>query len=152
MATVYGANLTKFRAGGSGDNVIADGYKGAVEKCFIDTYTYTTTPPAVGDRINIAVIPANKKITDVRVFFPSLSTGASGTGTTINIGYSLTTVTTTSDTTFLSAGSAHTGIRTLLANQGIGTVTAGESYVYLTIGLLAPTTTTATITTIVKYT
>jgi hypothetical protein len=151
MAYVYADNVTKYNLGGSGDNIIADGYKGAVEKVWIDTYTYTTTPPSVGDRINIAVIPAGKKITDVQIFFPSLSTGASGTGTTINIGYS-TAATGTSDTTFLSAGSAHTGIRTLIANQGIATATTAVSYVYLCIGLLAPTTTTATITSIVKYT
>jgi len=151
MAYVYSDNVTKYRAGGAGDYRIDDGYIHTPEKVWIDTYTYTTTPPSVGDRINIAVIPAGKKITDVTIYFPALSTGASGTGTTINIGYS-TALTGTSDTTFLSAGSAHTGIRTLSANQGIATVTTAVSYVYLVIGLLAPTTTTATITAIVKYT
>ena len=37
------ANLTKYDNGGTGDNIIPDGYIKTVEKVWIDTYTYSAT-------------------------------------------------------------------------------------------------------------
>ena len=100
--------VTKYDAGGSGDNVIADGYIKTVEKIWLDTHVFTAAL-ASDASTNIAVVPANKKITSIEIFFPSLSTGASGTGSTISIGYKACTASTTGGTTFLSAGEAASG-------------------------------------------
>jgi hypothetical protein len=147
------ANVTKYDAGPSGDNYIADGYIKTVEKIWYDTYAMgAATALASGTTIDIAKIPANKKIMGVELYFPALSTGAASTGSTISIGYR-TLAGVTSSTTFLDAGEAVAGVLTLRANQGIGTVVASGGYtVYLTIGRIATTTTNSTITSIVRYT
>ena len=80
-----GANVTKFDAGGSGDNFIPDGYIKSVPKIWMDSYTFSAAIPSIST-IDIAVIPENKKILKVDLYFPSLSTGAAATGTTISIG------------------------------------------------------------------
>lgn len=78
-----GANTTKYQAGGSGDNVIADGYINTVEKCWIDSYTIAFTN--TNTTIDIAVLPANKKITSIDVYIFSSVTQSSGT---VSIGFS----------------------------------------------------------------
>ena len=143
--------VTKYDAGAAGDNVIPDGYVKNVEKIWIDTYAFTAAI-ASGTTINIAVLPANKKITGIDVFFPSLSTGASGTGTTISLGYQATSGTATGGQTFLADGEAYTGVLTLRANKIAPTVTSALSYVTLKTDRIATTTTAGTITTIVRYT
>jgi hypothetical protein len=145
------ANVTKHDAGGAGDYAISDGYVRTVEKVWIDTYTFTAAIPS-GTSIDIAKISANKKITGIDVIFPALSTGASGTGTTISLGYRANSVSTTGGSTFLSAGEACAGVTSLKANIGLLTVMAAASTIYLGIGRIATTTTGGTITTIVRYT
>ena len=76
------ANVTKFDAGGSGDNVISDGYIKSVEKIRIDSFTLTGT--STHNTIDIAVIDSNKKITSIDV---TLLAGASLTTNTIRIGH-----------------------------------------------------------------
>jgi hypothetical protein len=76
------ANLAKYVLGGSGDNIIADGYIKSVEKVWIDSYTFAFTNTLTA--IAIAEIPANKKITSIDV---DISTGTSQTSGTISIGY-----------------------------------------------------------------
>lgn len=80
MATVKGVNITKYDAGGSGDNVISDGYIKSVEKVWIDSYTFTAAVPTTTS-IKIGHVPANKKVTDVVVHMPVIS--AAGTSTTV---------------------------------------------------------------------
>jgi len=77
------ANVTKWNAGGSGDNVIADGYIKTVEKVWLDNYTIAFTN--TNTTIDIAVIPKNKKITAIDVI---IETSASQTNGTISIGFS----------------------------------------------------------------
>lgn len=72
MATLSAANVTKYDAGGSGDNYIADGYIKTVEKVWIDTYT-VSAGIATTSSIKIGYIPANKKLTDVIVQLPVLT-------------------------------------------------------------------------------
>lgn len=151
-------NVTKYDAGGSGDNYISDGYIKSVEKTWTDTYSFTSAI-ASGVTINIAVLPANKKIWSIDVYFDNgsgtataLSTGASGTGTTISLGYQATTSSATGGSTFLLAGEACAGVYKLSANQGIGTVLPALSYITLKTDRIATTATKGTITTIVKYT
>lgn len=75
-------NLAKYVLGGSGDNIIADGYIKSVEKVWIDSYTFAFTNTLTA--IAIAEIPANKKITSIDV---DICTGTSQTSGTISIGY-----------------------------------------------------------------
>lgn len=76
------SNLTKYYAGGSGDNVIADGYIKTVEKVWLDSYTIAFTNTLT--TIQIAELPENKKITSIVV---EILTTASQTSGTISIGY-----------------------------------------------------------------
>lgn len=80
--TTTSANAAKYYAGGSGDNIIADGYIKTVEKIWIDSYTIAFTNTLTA--IVIAEIPENKKITSIQV---EILTTASQTGGTISIGY-----------------------------------------------------------------
>lgn len=84
MATehVQAANLTKFLAGGSGDNIIADGYVKAVEKVWLDDYTFAVT--LTNTTIAIAKLPVNKKITSIDVM---IQTTASQTNGTVSLGF-----------------------------------------------------------------
>ena len=82
--SVQSANLTKFNAGGSGDNIIADGYIKTVEKVWIDSYTIAFT--GTNDTIQIASLPENKKITSIDVEIYSSISQTSGT---VSIGYSV---------------------------------------------------------------
>jgi len=82
--TVKAGNVTKYDAGGSGDNVIADGYIKTVEKVWIDSYTMAFT--GTNDTIHIAKLPANKKITGIVCEIYSTASQTSGT---VSIGYSV---------------------------------------------------------------
>jgi hypothetical protein len=147
------AYVTKYDAGGTGDNLIPDGYIKTVEKVWIDSYTFSAAIPS-DTTIDIAVIPQNKKITSIDLFFPALSTGAAATGSTISIGVRAGT-TETGSTLFLSAGEAAAGVVTLSANAAAGLFTAmtgTTNRIYLQIGRIATTTTAGTIKTIVRYT
>jgi len=151
MAELKGANVTKFDAGGSGDNYVDSGLIKAVERIWTDTYVFASALNSLAT-IVIAKVPKNAKITGIDLFFPALSTGAVATGSTISIGYRASTATTTGGTTFLSAGEAAAGVRTLSANQGLFTVMSAASDIYLAIGRIVTTTTAGTISSIVRYT
>lgn len=77
------ANVTKYNAGGSGDNIIADGYIKAVEKVWLDEYDLSDTA-STNTTINIAVLPTNKKITGVDVHIEATTSHTSGT---VSIGF-----------------------------------------------------------------
>jgi len=80
----YAANVTKYLAGGSGDNYISDGYIKTVEKIWQDSYTWTSVHSPTTVTIDIAKIPANKKITSIDVILETLS---SQNGATIALGH-----------------------------------------------------------------
>lgn len=85
MATtaVKAANVTKYDAGGSGDNVIADGYIKTVEKVWLDSYTIAFT--STNATISIATLPPNKKLTSIDVI---IETSAAQTSGTVSLGWS----------------------------------------------------------------
>jgi len=87
MATtaVKAANLTKYDAGGSGDNVIADGYIKTVEKVWLDNYTLTSVVVLTNTTISIATLPPNKKLTSVEIV---IGTSAAQTSGTVAVGWS----------------------------------------------------------------
>ena len=156
MTAYKGANVTKYDAGGSGDNVISDGYIKTVEKVWMDSLAFTSVL-TTADTVAIAQIPPNKKITDVIVTFP---TALSPTTSTINVG-------TASDTDkFIAAavpvaesgaagGQAARTVVRMNNTDGFQFVTTSttNTTIYLSIGVTAMTSPTAgTIKTIVKYT
>lgn len=152
MSSLKGDKVTKYDAGGSGDNYIADGYIKTVEKVWLDEYTNTATISA-GDTLDIAKVPENKKITGVKVLIPA---DQASTKTTISIGLEDGDGTTDS-TLFLAATaieeSAGSEYKVLEANQGFPKVTSnGENTVYIETGTGDITTTGGTFTFITKYT
>ncbi len=91
------SNVTKFTAGGSGDNIIADGYIKTVEKVWIDSYTIAFTN--TNTTIDIAVLEANKKITSIEAY---IYTTVSQTGGTVSIGFSTDALAANSHNAFLA--------------------------------------------------
>ena len=75
--------VAKYNLGGSGDNIVPDGYIKTVEKVWIDTYTIAFTN--TNTTIDIAVLPPNKKITSIVAL---IDTTASQTNGTVSIGFS----------------------------------------------------------------
>ncbi len=74
--------MTKYVAGGSGDNIVPDGYIKSVEKIWMDSYTiaFTNTLTAIA----IAELPPNKKVCTINV---EIYTSVAHTGGTVSIGY-----------------------------------------------------------------
>lgn len=158
MATLKAANVTKYDAGGSGDNVISDGYIKSVEKVWIDTYAVTAAIASTSS-ILIGYVPMGKRLKDVIVYMPAMTllpTVGSvhlGTGATVAAGvlgimrsdnfagetYPLSTTTTLR----LSPGKQDTVLDT---GSDVG--------IYLTIHISDGDTesTTGTIKSIIKYT
>lgn len=163
--------VTKYFAGGSGDNIIPDGYIKTVEKVWIDNYTigFTNTLTAIA----IADLPENKKVTSINV---EIYTSVSQTGGTVSIGYLQDTtdiLATGGVADFLAPTSlTHNLTRTSIALPGLGVynqptatsstlscgvlggfqaVTAGTNCT-IAIKLNNWTMTTGTIKTIVRYT
>jgi len=158
MPTVKAANITKFDAGGTGDNIIPDGYIKSVEKVWIDTYTYSATATiGVGLVVEVATIPAGKKITGIDLYLPGLSATTTCTvtmGTKIAAG-------TTHATLFLAA-KRYGGDSDLVAgSNAIGKISADKLPYELTGGTnrifvmflgANASVTVGTITTVVRYT
>ena len=154
MTAFKSANVTKYDAGGSGDNYVSDGYIHTVEKVWMDSFAFTAVL-TTADSVTIATIPANKKITSVEVFFPSITP----TNSTIQVGI-------TGDTDkFITAGrvvgyngalGATIGALNCLSSNnpdGFQYVTTAETDILFSIGVAAITAPTAgTILTVVKYT
>jgi hypothetical protein len=146
MSTYKAVNVTKFDAGGSGDNYIGDGYIKAVEKIWYDTYAATSVPSNA--TLDMCVLPKNKKIMGIDVYFPSTLTNTkSGTCTTLSIGDA------GSATRYLNAGEATDTALTLAANANIGYVVTGSTNrIIMTFGRLVTSATASTITWIIRYT
>jgi hypothetical protein len=160
MATVKAANVTKYEAGGSGDNIISDGYIKTVEKVWIDSYAVSGAI-ATTTSILIGKVPKGKKITDIIVYLPVLS----GVGTTgfLNCGTAVVhNLGTTGSLGFLKS---YAGIKTITSLATESTVRLGptgalqevtaDSDIYIMIdanGGAGTTETGGTIRTIVKYT
>ena len=155
------ANVAKFNLGGSGDNYIADGYIKTVEKVWIDSYTIAFTN--TNTTIDIAVLPANKKIVGIDV---ELYSSTSQTNGTVSIGYStdasvnsflapsaithnLTRTSISLPQGFVSFGTVIVGYPGVLA--GFQGVTAGTATT-ISVKLNNWTMTTGTVKTIVRYT
>jgi len=160
MAVIKSANVTKYEytgSEGSGDQYIADGYIKTVEKVWIDTYTVAAVIPTT-TALKIGKVPKGKKLTDIIVYFPSLTSttvctincgtaAVHNSGTTGNLGFLLgdKNVKNPTDINLASAGVARLG------PTGALTEMSADSDIYI---MFDPATsiTAGTIRTIVKYT
>ena len=116
------SNVTKVQAGGSGDNIVADGYIKTVEKVWIDSYTIAFTN--TNTTIDIAILPENKKITSIVV---DILTTASQTSGTVSIGYSSDALAANSHNAFLAPVTfTHNNTRTSIALPG-GSIPGGTA-------------------------
>jgi hypothetical protein len=157
MATLKSTYVTKYDAGGTGDNIIGDGFIKTVEKVWLDTYSVAAAIPTTSSLL-IARVPKNKKITDIVVHMPIV--GAAATNTTIYVCTGATTSTTTyfgklvlgGDTqkTTFDVGTAAT-LRLNGVSSGSLTELPADVGIYLMINP-ATTNTGGTIKTIVRYT
>jgi len=153
MTEFKSANKTKYDAGGTGDNIILDGYIKTVEKIWMDTFSFTAVL-TTADTVAIATIPANKKIAAVEVYFPTAMTPSS---ITINVG-------TVGDANkFISAApvaisqtesGALVAIQKAVMNNpdGFQFVTTAATDILLSLSAAISAPTAGTITTVVKYT
>lgn len=159
-SNVYGANLTKYRAGGTGDNLIAQGNIKAAEKVWVDSYTYSSAA-TIGSVTNleIAAIPEGHVITGIEVY--GLNDLTTTSTNTISIGVRLTSPAVTNATFFLAATTFGTAVGIgiqgyagcLQANSNIGyTLTGGTNYITLCFAGANPSVTGGTIRTVVRYT
>ena len=154
MTAYKGANMTKYDAGGSGDNVIADGYIKTVEKVWIETYTIPNVALSTADTLAIASIPPNKKITGCDVTFSALTP----TTSTINVGTAADpdAIISEASTVAISAdGVTPAGITRVSMNVTVlpTTTSTTNTVIYLSIGTVAMTApTNGTIITKVMYT
>lgn len=165
MVNYNATNVALYNLGGSGDNLIPDGYVRAVEKVWIDSYVFSTASAALlttADTVLIGFIPANKKIVGCEVFLPATFLP---TGTTINVGPSYSTaLLISSSTAFIGsngnkctmnnpAGMNFVTTQSTTSVSGGTIVTFTQHAIYLSLGVTAMTTPTAgTIQTIIRYT
>lgn len=148
------ANLTKVDAGGSGSNYVADGYIKTVEKVWIDTYTYSAAATiGIGTVIEVASIPAGKKITGIEVI--GLEALSATSTNTIQIGTKVASGVTHA-TLFLAAttfGNSWRGQQGVKATSNIPyELTGGTNRIFLLFAAANPSVTVGTLTTIVRYT
>jgi hypothetical protein len=113
--------VAKYVAGGSGDNIVPDGYIRSVEKVWIDTYTLAFTN--TNTTIVIAELPANKKVTGIEA---EIYTSASQTSGTVGIGYvfdAATCIASAGVSEFLAPTAiTHNLTRTSISLPGVGMI------------------------------
>jgi len=161
VQAVKGANVTKYDAGGSGDNVIADGYIKTVEKVWLDNYTLTSVITLTNTSIALAILPVNKKITSIDI---EIETSASQTAGTVSLGFTsdaaidtLMGITTITHNLTLTTISLANGIKGM--TEGLNTA-KHAGFQFVTVGTRTTialklnnwTMTTGTIKSIVRYT
>lgn len=81
-----GTYTTLYQAGGSGDNIVPNGYIKQTERVWVDTYTIAFTN--TNTTIDFAVVPQDAIITGIFVEIATSITQSSGT---VSIGYSTDT-------------------------------------------------------------
>jgi hypothetical protein len=155
---VKSANVTKYDAGGAGDNCIADGYIKTVEKVWIDTYAYTAAATiGVGTVIEVAILPQGKKVTGIDIIGLAALNGATTTctiqaGTKIAAGTSHATLFLAATTYGVTALNPFGG-GVIRANVNLPyELTGGTNRIFLLFAGANPTVTVGTLTTIVRYT
>ena len=171
MVNYSATNVALYNLGGSGDNMIADGYVKAVEKVWIDSYVFNTASTALlttADTLCIGIVPANKKIVGCEVILPITF---APTNCAINVGPSYSTSLLISNSTgYVVGGSGGTitflnkvtinnvNGQNFITTSSTSSVSGGTILTYtnhpiylsLSLALTAPT--SGTIQTIIRYT
>lgn len=155
-------NLTKLDAGGSGNNIIPDGFIKTVEKVWLDTFVYSAAL-TIGSTmtIEIAQIPQGKKITGIEVTgleaLSATSTNAISIGTKM-LGFISggTAGTVTNSTFFLAATTFGTGTlrnAPLFASTNLPyELTSGTNRIFVQFSGASPSVTAGTLFFKTKYT
>ena len=173
MVNYTAANVALYQLGGSGDNMIPDGYVRTTEKIWLDYYTYSTASTALlttADTLLIGYIPANKKIVGCEVYVPL---SLAPTTCAINVGPSYSTSLFISNSTaYIVASFALTtsaiNLQCVRLNNPLGmgfvvtsstTAVSGGTIlqnvntpIYLSVSSAITAPTAGTITTILRYT
>jgi len=148
-------NVTSFDLGGTGDNIIPDGFIKSVEKIWIDTITISSTlTVGIGMVVDIAKIPAGKKITGIEIYGVARG-GLSATSTNaVTIGARYGSAAITNAVQFLAATTYGTNVVTpIVADTNIGVeVTTSTHTIFLHFLTASASLTSGTIVTKVKYT
>lgn len=149
------ANVTKYDNGGSGDNIIQMGLIKAVEKVWIDTYTYSSSSTiGIGTIIECAIIPGARSITGIDVYglgaLSATSTNAVSIGTRIESG--VTNATLFLGATTLGTLAVKTNDKLSATNNLPYELTGGTNRIFLYFTGANPSVTAGTITTVVRYT
>ncbi len=153
-------NLTKYVAGGTGDNIIPDGFIKSVEKVWIDSYVYSSAATiGTGMVIDIAIIPMGKKVVAVEVYGIGPLSATSTNAISIGARYGTTAV--TNATQFLAATTFGTATMVgamltdpaLYANTGIGVECTGSTHtIFVQFTAASPSVTGGTLVFKTKYT
>lgn len=153
-------NVTKYDLGGSGDNCIPDGFIKSVEKVWLDIYTYSSSATiGTGMVIDIAKIPAGKKITGIEIIGIGGTTLSATSTNAISIGARYGTTAITNATQFLAATTFGTLVPSitiydpLQANVNINVEVTGSTHtIFLHFTAASPSVTGGTLATKVRYT
>lgn len=147
MSTLKGVNVTKYDAGGSGDNYIADGLIKTVEKIWTDSYTVTAAV-TTADVIKIAKIPKGKKLTSVEIYLPALGVT---TNSSIKLGNGDAQDTTYGSITNWNTAAAKTVLLADLGGSGMAAEMTADTDISLSFSP-ATTLTGSTIRSVVRWT
>ena len=158
-------NVTKYVAGGTGDNIIPDGFIKTVEKVWLENFVYSSALTiGIGMVIDIAIIPVGKKITGIEVIGVGGATLGTLSNGTISIGARYGTAAITNATQFLaattygalglSAGTATISVyQPLCANTNLNVEVTGATHtIFMQFGVSSATVTGGNIATKVRYT
>ena len=149
--------VTKYVAGGTGDNIIPDGFIKSVEKVWLDTYVFSSSATiGTGMVIDIAIIPAGKKITGIEVWGLAAAQISATSTNAISIGARYGSTATTNATQFLGAttlGTVTFDNFPIMANAGLNVEVTGATHtIFLQFTAATPSITAGTIRTKVRYT
>lgn len=150
-------NMTKYAAGGTGDNIIPDGYIKTVEKVWIDTVVLSSSLTlGTGAIFDIAHIPQGKKFMGCEVLYSTSLNVTILTTTTISIGARYGTTATTNATQFLASttlGTATFNNQPIFALSNIGVECTGAAHtIFAQFSTVATALTGGTLTFKTKYT
>lgn len=171
MVNYTATNVALYNLGGSGDNMIPDGYVRTTEKIWLDSYVYSTASTPLlttADTILIGYIPANKKIVGCEIYVPATF---APTNSAINVGPSYSTSLLISNSTMYLVGAPSLGTTAMncvrlnnpagmgfIVTSSTSSVSGGtiqtfvNTAIYLSFSVAVTTPTAGTITTLLRYT
>lgn len=150
-------NVTKYDAGGSGDNIIPDGFIKSVQKVWLDSFTWSSASTiGAGLVVDIAKIPAGKKISGIEVYGLNAAAISATSTNAVSIGARYGTGSVTNATQFLGAttlGTATFDNFPIVARSGINVeCTTSTHTIFLYFTAANPSITGGTLYTKVLYT